>query len=75
MKRGFPDKPPPLPCIVVEADTGPDPSDPDPEVGPDVEAADPFWFPDNWGCNNKKEKRKKEEKLQLDFFLFQWPPC
>ena len=55
MKRGFPDKPPPLLCIVVDADTGPDPSDPDPDVGPDVEAADPFWFAGSWGCNTNKK--------------------
>lgn len=45
MKRGLPDRP--LPCIVVDADTGPEPNDPDPEVGPDVEAADPFWLAGN----------------------------
>lgn len=42
MKRGFPETPL-LPCRVAEADTGPDPSDPDPEAGPDVEATEPFW--------------------------------
>lgn len=54
MKRGFPDKP--LPCIVVDADTGPEPNDPDPEIGPDVETADPFWLAGNWGYNNHNHK-------------------
>ena len=42
IKRGFPDIP--LPCGIAEPETGPDPKDPDPEVGPEVEAAEPFWL-------------------------------
>lgn len=73
MKRGFPAKP--LPGIVVEADTDPDPSDPEPDVGPEVEAADPFWLAGNWGCNNTKKnnkislKRHRKNKFQLEFVL------
>ncbi len=41
MNRGFPDIPPSADGLFV-VDPGPDPNDPDPDVGPDVEAADPF---------------------------------
>ena len=39
MNRGFPDISADGLFVV---DPGPDPKDPDPDVGPDVEAADPF---------------------------------
>ena len=32
---------------------GPDPKDPDPEVGPEVEAAEPFWLVALWGWKQK----------------------
>lgn len=43
IKRGFPGIPPP-PCGIDEPETGPDPNDPDPEVGSEVEAVEPFWL-------------------------------
>lgn len=36
--------------MVVEAETGPEPSDPDPEAGPEVDAVDPFWLVGKVGC-------------------------
>ena len=46
-KRGFPDMAPL--CGIVEPETGPDPNDPDPLVGPEVEAVEPFWLVAPWG--------------------------
>lgn len=41
MNRGLPE----IPLFAwCDAEPGPDPRDPDPDVGPEVEAVDPFWL-------------------------------
>lgn len=65
MKRGFPDKLGLL-CMVVETETGPEPSDPDPEAGPDVEVVDLFcWLVGNGGCKSKTDVQLDNHSLSL----------
>lgn len=60
MKRGLFDIPvEEWPAMV---DPGPDPRDPDPDAGPEVEAADPFWLP---GCNNVHRTQTKNHEKSI----------
>ena len=53
MKRGLPDMSA-ADVVGLIADPGPDPREPDPDVGPDVDAPDPFWLLLLGCCYTKK---------------------
>ena len=58
MKRGLPDI-----AASTDSERGPDPSDPEPEAGPEV-GADPFRAADSCGCN---QPNKTDITLQFNF--------